>query len=139
MTTANIFKKLQEKGFRLTERRKAIVTILAEHKPIGVTEVIARLAKQKLQTNKTTVYREIDFLVENQIASEVRVPGVRETFYEINDSHHHHLVCDQCKCVAEVDLPEKLCDFKNKIKTKNFIILNHHLEFTGLCAHCQKN
>ena len=51
---------------------------------------------------------------------------------------HHHLICNICNAVIEVedDLLEQL---EEKIKKQyKFKILDHSVKFYGICEECQK-
>lgn len=105
--------------------------------PLAAPEILQALEKKKLAVNKTTVYRELDFLLEQDIAQEVEF-GDKKKRYEISDKHHHHVVCVECKNVEDVDLQQDLDEAERKIaKQKGYTIINHSLEFFGLCANCK--
>ena len=52
---------------------------------------------------------------------------------------HHHLICTRCNAVIEVedDLLEELEDRIGK--EYEFKIVDHSLQFFGICKQCQKN
>jgi len=134
----NILKGLREQGHRVTKIRREIVGMLEDTKvPLAAPEILEVLKKKKLDANKTTVYRELEFLVEQNIAQEVEF-GDKKKRYEISDKHHHHVVCVECKQVEDVDLQADLDGVEKKIaKQKGYKIINHSLEFFGLCANCK--
>lgn len=130
---------LKSKGHRITKARKAIIGIFENEKmPLSVGELGAKLKKQRIKVNKTTLYREIDFLQSQKIITEINL-GEDKKRYEIADNaHHHHLVCLNCKKVDDIDLQNDLSKQEVQIKkTKNFKVINHSLEFFGLCKNCQ--
>jgi len=137
-TQENILKGLREQGHRVTKIRREIVGMLEDTKvPLAAPEILEVLKKKKLDANKTTVYRELEFLVEQNIAQEVEF-GDKKKRYEISDKHHHHVVCVECKQVEDVDLQADLDGVEKKIaKQKGYKIINHSLEFFGLCANCK--
>lgn len=96
------------------------------------------LQKAKL-TNKTTIYRELFFLLENNFIKEVEF-GDGKKRYEItlNKPHHHHVVCLNCKEIVNIPLEKELDEEENKIeKITNFKLTSHMLEFFGLCPNCK--
>ena len=133
-----ILKRLRERGNRITKVRREMVALLVKAQaPLAALDILQVLEKKKLQVNKTTVYRELDFLGENNIVQEVEF-GDKKKRYEISDKHHHHVVCVQCKRVEDVDLEKDLDMEERKIaKQKGYKIINHSLEFFGLCAKCK--
>lgn len=113
---------------RLTKARSKILDILknAQH-PLSASDFV-----DKVKVNKTTIYREFDFLIEKGLVEEVDF-GDRKKRYELKGSsdHHHHLVCLDCKDVSNVTIEE------NFQIPKDFKVVKHSLEFFGLCANCQ--
>ncbi len=138
MAKHNISQQLKQRGFRLTPKREFIVNILAElGKPISVPELQSLLMNEKININKTTVYRELYFLRDEGIVSEVQL-GKNKKYYEISHNHHHHLICTKCESISDIELDNDLKDTEQKIKKNNkFLVLNHSLEFFGLCRNCQ--
>lgn len=142
MDTASILNQLKKQGFKITRGRKMVIEIIATcDTPISPLFLFRRLHEKNLLVNKTTVYRELEFLKEQNIIREIQF-GERNKRYEIlNSNHHHHIVCKKCKQVEEIvsnSLEEKLDLLEKEIfQMKNFGGINHSLEFFGLCARCQ--
>ncbi|TNF54548.1 transcriptional repressor [bacterium] len=137
--SAAIFKRLREKGYRLTSARKAIVNIFLKRKePLSVSELRIFLERNSIHVNKTTVYREIEFLLARKMIRELQI-GDRIKRFEIwPDDHHHHLICTNCKKVECVEMESCLVnEEKNMAARKKFKIFNHSLKFFGLCENCQ--
>lgn len=126
--------------FRNTPIRIAILKIFSKIKnPLTTQELLNALKEKGLKANKTTIYRQLESLRTNYLINEVRFND-RNIRYELNkkNNHHHHLVCVKCKKVKDVILPEDL-HYQEKIiwKKNNFKVLQHYLEFFGLCKNCQ--
>jgi Fur family ferric uptake transcriptional regulator len=125
--------------FKKTPARLAISEFLSGVKaPVDVEQIIEYLRLQKLDTNKVTVYRILDFLFKNQIIDRVEFGEGKYRYEFKTNHHHHHLVCTSCGRVQDVEanVVEKL---ENEIqKNKNFKVQSHSMEFFGLCSACQK-
>ena|ERR1035437_3535877 len=125
-------------NFKKTPARLAISEFLTgANTPVDAEQIIQYLRSQKLDTNKVTVYRTLDFLFKNQAIDRVEF-GEGKYRYELKKNHHHHLICTNCGKVQDVEgnLVENL---EKKIQEdKGFMIQGHSLEFFGLCANCQK-
>lgn len=94
--------------------------------PVSASDLL-----KKIKVNKTTIYRELDFLVDKGIVNEVNF-GDRKKRFELKDlEHHHHLVCLNCKSVEDVNINESFN------VPKSFKVIKHNLEFFGFCASCQ--
>ncbi len=134
------FDLLKYNGARITKTRRAVIELFShENRPLSVAEILLYLKKQGILVNKTTVYREMEFLLEKSIVTAVFLDE-KHTKYELNLGHHHHLLCRQCGNIEEVEMKEieELFDLiEKKLKKKmKFTNIVHNLEFFGLCHHC---
>jgi Fur family transcriptional regulator, ferric uptake regulator len=133
MKAEKIIRQLKERKFRITPDRTGIISILCTtHSPIS-----AELLVKKIKCNKTTAYRELDFLQKNSVVQEVDfADGIKR--YELNDlNHHHHLICVKCKSVQDIVLKENMDGEESRIlRLKKFHVSKHNLEFFGYCQNC---
>ncbi|WKZ57953.1 MAG: transcriptional repressor [Bdellovibrionota bacterium] len=142
MKTAHVLSEnLRAAGHRLTKARSALLDIfLAAASPLSAPQLIAELGKRKLPVNKTTVYRELEFLMSQGIIRQIDLLDGRK-HYELSSggAHHHHLVCNRCGTVQCIDLPRGLDRITSAIKrTHAFEVTSHVLEFFGLCQRCSR-
>lgn len=130
--------ELRGRGFRLTRARKAVVTLLAcIDAPQSIPEILGALRKKGLAFNKTTVYRELAFLVKEGVAKEVHVSDEKR-YYELAGEHHHHTICMRCGDIRDVLFRENLLHVERVLSERNgFRVLEHSLEFFGLCSGCK--
>jgi Fe2+ or Zn2+ uptake regulation protein len=134
-----ILERLRRAGHRLTRGRKAIVGVFSGARaPLTVGEVHASLGRKGVSVNRTTVYREVDFLKGQGLLREIRL-GDGQGRYELRSgSHHHHLVCIRCRSIQCVELRQCLALAEEQIvRESNFRVMEHSLELFGLCADCQ--
>lgn len=133
-----LLKELKEKGYRITKVRSFIVEYLASHKkPVDALVIQSKLAQLVKKVNKTTIYREIDFLLSQGIIKEVHFGDSKKRYEIANLPHHHHLVCKGCDGVQDVILKNELETVEQEIARKSkFKIENHTLEFFGVCSKC---
>ncbi len=111
---------------------------LASRVPLSAVELNSRLAAVNITVNKTTVYREIDFLKKQEIIRELQFGDGKKRFEKWPDNHHHHLVCISCDSIECIEMEGCLeAEEKKILKENNFITINHSLEFQGICAKCQ--
>jgi len=126
---------LKEKGHRFTSQKKTVFHSL-KHKPQTVLEILNILTEKKNPMDKTTVYRILMSFEELGIVREVNL-GDRETRYELTSKeHHHHLVCEKCKSIDDIELNEDEL-LKEVKKRSSFAVKSHSLEFFGTCKKCQ--
>ncbi|HEY1074326.1 MAG TPA: transcriptional repressor [Patescibacteria group bacterium] len=140
MTSAHtILESLKLTGARMTRLRVALVGLFCDDiTPVDYGVIANYLLSQGIIVNKTTIYRELEYLLEHNVIQEVDL-GERKKRYELVGHHHHHLICTGCEAVEAVHLDDHLHDHELRIlKEKKFKVTRHMLEFFGLCGMCQK-
>lgn len=138
--SANIIDDLRSAGYRLTPARRVLVSILSDaSSPLGVPELIELMADSGASVNKTTVYRELEFLRQREFVTEVLVgDGLRRFELMPEGHHHHHLVCKECNKVECVEVERCVGEEVSQIeKISDFKITEHSLKFFGLCGKCR--
>jgi len=134
----DVITQLRAKGFRITKLRQTLLELLfLSNSPLSVPEILANLKKKRLVVNKTSIYRELEFLLAEDLLGEVDfLDGSKR--YERHSHHHHHLVCSQCKHVTCIDACVDLSPFYSRASKLGFIVDKHVLEFFGRCSRCQR-
>ena len=130
---------LKKSGERITPIRRALLENFCHYlKPQTPQELLTYLEKKGLMANKTTVYRQLEIMVQIGVIQEINFSD-RSKRYELSSKdHHHHLVCQNCKKIEDINLDNDLDKQEKKIWKKNhFRVLQHSLEFFGLCSKCQ--
>jgi Fe2+ or Zn2+ uptake regulation protein len=129
---------IRASGFRLTKARRTLFDVLKEEaRPRTAPEIAALMKKRGTSADKTTVYRELAFLLARGLVQAVQF-GDRQKRYELRSGHHHHLVCTSCGVVIDVALKGDLDAIERRLARKTgFRIDDHALEFFGLCAECR--
>lgn len=135
-----ILQQLKETGFRITKTRRAVVDIFCSTgRPLSVEELLDFLAERGHEVNKTTVYRELEFLEAQHIVREVQLGQDRKRFELTHGPHHHHIRCLHCGMITDVSIPNELKTATGHIENQTgFTVLDHSLEFVGLCKNCKK-
>lgn len=136
-TVKSVAQQLHNKHLRVTPIRVALLTLLgAGHAPRSVGELLGSLRKH--QPNKTTLYRELAALVGVGLVRVVQL-GDRSMRYEATSQpHHHHVVCVDCGKTNDVFVDQDIERHARAVsRSTRFKVLNHSLEFFGLCASCQ--
>lgn len=132
-----IHEAIRASGGRLTKTREAIVGMLSESGCLmSKADIVAGLGKRKIVPDRSTVYRELVFLSENAIVRKSVLAGTE--YYEIPDSHHHHLVCLKCHSIEKVEMRDQLAAREKSLARKSgFAIISHSLDFYGYCHRCR--
>lgn len=119
MNNLNIIEELKSKGHKITKVRLALVEILTKTStPLSIEELIKKLQEERLNPNKTTVYREIEFLNTLGVAQGVDF-GEGKKRYESSVDYHHHIICINCKKVKDIKMEKDLDSFSAKIANNN--------------------
>lgn len=135
---------LKKKGYKLTPQRRAILDIIVEceGKHLTAEEIYDEVKKTCPEIGLATVYRTIALLEEIGVVSRLNLNDGCSRYELIHgdENHmHHHLICNRCNAVIEVedDLLEELEDRISK--EYEFKIVDHSLQFFGVCKQCQNN
>ncbi len=139
MVISELEQKIRERNGRMTRVRKAMLDFFVTAKtPLTPSAITDSLAKRKITANRTTIYREIRFLTDAGVIHEVRLTG-RGRSFELKNGHRHHLICLACDTVKSILSDEYLDDEEKRLlRDEQFQVLDHSLEFYGLCEKCIK-
>jgi Fur family ferric uptake transcriptional regulator len=125
---------LQTAGLKVTPRRIAVLSALAQaDAPLDVEKVKKQV---NTQMDTVTVYRIIEALLHAGLVK--RIDFQEGKFrYELNQHHHHHLVCRSCEKVIPFAESQCLGISDAEIKKKfGFQVNDHSLEIFGKCHRC---
>ena len=138
MNIETVYKTIKAKGKRLTKVRKAIIEILIQSPCLLSTfDLLSKLKARKIQPDRSTMYRELMFLVQNHIINKNII--AQKDYFELPTDHHHHLVCTGCNAIKKVVMGNHLAKEEKQLeKNHEFTITNHSVEFYGLCKNCRK-
>lgn len=139
--TESILTVLKDRGHRITKVRRALLDVFhLSAGPVSVIELGEALAASGLRPNKTTFYREVEFLVKEGILHEVDLLDGRKR-YELAHikGQHHHLVCRSCNAVRCVEIEQDVEQLGKKVASQfNFQVQSQVLEFFGYCGDCKQ-
>lgn len=136
--SGDITVKLSRRGYRLTPQRMMILEeVGAANDHISADEIYTRVCDRYPHLNISTVYRTLELLKELGLVTETDMGDGRVRYHSIIKGHHHHLVCQVCGCI--IDLDEKaLLPLKNTLLQKyGFNADLKHLAIFGQCGKCK--
>jgi Fur family ferric uptake transcriptional regulator len=67
----------------------------------------------------------------------IEVGGTQKRFDATTEAHYH-IRCSACGKVDDIDLPVINELVAQAAGTTSYLILGHHIEFTGICKACQQ-
>ena len=120
--------------------RQVLEALLSSHRPLGAYEVIDRLAKSMPRPAPITVYRALDFLMENGLVHRIES---RNAFLACAHDHDAtamvaFLICDRCGSVGEIPAAPVAQSLQAAARASGFVPKLSVVEIAGTCAHCQK-
>src|SRR5246127_6022189 len=85
-------------------RRQVLEALLSSHRPLGAYEIIEELAKTKPRPAPITVYRALDFLMQNGLVHRIES---RNAYLACASGHDEYatmafLICERCGLVGEI-------------------------------------
>jgi Fur family ferric uptake transcriptional regulator len=135
----DIVRKLSEKGYRLTPQRIMIVSAIEDSDGhISAEEIYAQVAAKYPQVNVSTVYRTLELLKQLGLVTETDFGEGRVRYHPAGKGHHHHLVCQDCGAIIDLD-ESILSDLKSALlREYQFSADLRHLAIFGRCVKCRK-
>jgi len=132
-----IIQKLRDNGHKITPQRLAIVKILAKSKTHPSVEDIYDQIKKDFPTmSLATVYRNIVLIKSLGEVLELGFPDGSNRYDGNKPFPHPHVICIKCKTIVDPDL-DSLDNMKKEVAVEtDFKILNHRLDFFGICSTC---
>jgi len=127
----------RRRGLALTVQRRAVFEELADRRDHPTADQIYDAVHGRLGgLSRTTVYRVLETLVEAGLARKVHHADAVVRYDPVTE-RHHHLVCERCGRLVDLDdsvvprmpLPDA--------KGTGFRIRDYSVSFTGLCSRCR--
>jgi len=134
-----ISRKLTDRGYRLTPQRLMVVKAVEDaENHISAEEIYAQVSAYYPQMNISTVYRTLETLKAEGLVTETDMGDGRVRYHCMGKGHHHHLVCQ--KCGAVIDIEEAALDtLREAVRNRyGFDVDMKHLALFGRCARCRE-
>jgi Fur family zinc uptake transcriptional regulator len=126
------------RGLRLTEIRQQVLELIAgSEKPIKAYDLLDRLKDDRSNAAPPTVYRALDFLIENGFIHKLQSINAYVSCHHPSVVHHvPFLICDQCESTTEI-CDERVAKLLNEqAKALGFKARAQTLEVHGVCQRC---
>jgi Fur family ferric uptake transcriptional regulator len=140
VSTVDLEAVLRAKGVRPTRQRLAVLDELAGERDDATAQALwQRLRERGDQTiGLATVYRTLALLHEHGVVDALsHHEGERCYRLCATAGHHHHLLCERCHRVVEIDDCD-LGDWVDRIARRHgFVASEHRVEISGLCEECR--
>jgi Fur family ferric uptake transcriptional regulator len=129
--------RLRRLRVRVTPQRLFVLEALELNSGHMTAEEIMRWASRRYPAlNLATVYRALDLLTEVGLVAQTDLGGGAASYELVGDAPHHHLACEGCGAVIEMD--EALLEGlrAEALRVYGFHARPRHLAIFGLCQGC---
>jgi Fur family transcriptional regulator, ferric uptake regulator len=130
-----------ERGIRMTEQRRAILSVMeTASKHLDASQILRKAQKLDASVDRSTVYRTIQLMKRHGLIDELDLMHINGEghYYERRPGRDHiHMACLRCGKIIEFvsDGFEKL---KQQVERDcRFHVLVSRLEIGGYCARCR--
>jgi Fur family zinc uptake transcriptional regulator len=135
------------RGAKLTDlRRQVLGLVLSSTKPAGAYDILNALREDHKGAAPPTVYRALDFLLEQGLVHKVESLSAFVGCAHDADHGHSHpatdhaaqfLICRTCGRATEFDNPDVLAALQKIADTVGFLVETSLVEAKGLCDNCR--
>jgi Fur family ferric uptake transcriptional regulator len=132
-------KLLQSAGLKNTQARRDVLKVLSDATiPLSVEQILETLHMGQKKTDRVTVYRTVNTLCDANILSRIEFGEGRARFELSTLPHHHHLICQSCGNVSDVEVCLEDSKIRQLEKDASFHVSHHSLDFYGTCDKCAR-
>jgi len=118
-------------------RKKVLELIWKSHKPVKAYDLLAQLSSEDFVEKPPTVYRALDFLIENNLIHRIES---QNAYIGCSTNHTNmdskFLICDSCNEVEELSAPKIHKTLNEVSKKQGFKPDQINIEIHGTCAQC---
>jgi Fur family ferric uptake transcriptional regulator len=130
--------RLAAAGERVTRQRLLVADALASHGlQITAQDLYERLRRRQPRIGRATVFRTLEALVTAGVARRLEQDGHVYGYVACRPEHHHHLACDRCGRVEEIEEGYITPVAERVAADLGFTIDDARQDFYGLCAECR--
>lgn len=128
-----------QRGERLTPlRRRVLQIVMAADRPLGAYDVLGRLAAERGRVAPPTVYRSLDFLVDQGLVHKVlSVNGFVACSTATRPHDAQLFICGTCGSSVEIPKRTAARTVEDEAKSLGFTIESVVLEVRGCCSTCR--
>jgi Fur family ferric uptake transcriptional regulator len=131
---------LRTRGHRLTPQRRLVLEALQQGgRHLSADEIAQQIAVRypSISVDPTTIYRTLRWLRDVDLVSETSLGQNHMVYALLSDHNHHHLVCEHCSGVIEID-SGLLEPVRRELEARyGFTARLAHISIFGLCAGCR--
>jgi len=129
------------RGVRLTDTRRDVLRLILEAKePVGAYALLDRLRERTGAGKPPTIYRALDFLLEQGLIHRVERLNAFVSCHDEADHQHaaQFLICRSCGRVTELEDADVAAAIGAVARSKGFAPARVTVEVDGTCTQCQE-
>ena len=128
----------QARDVNLTATRRRVLELVWQgHEPVKAYEIIDNFKASHQATKPPTVYRALDFLMENGLVHRIESLNAFVGCARPDNPHQaNFFICTNCHRANEIDSRKIAATFENLAHQQNFTISHKTIEVYGLCSSC---
>ncbi|MGW8160846.1 MAG: Fur family transcriptional regulator [Desulfobulbales bacterium] len=125
-----------DNNMRLTSQRQVILEELQKVTSHPTANEVFDMVRKRLpRIGLGTVYRNLDLLADMGIIRKLEIGGEQKRF-DGDTSPHYHIRCVKCNRVEDIFIKKNRGLEKSAAACCDYKILDHHVEFSGICSSC---
>lgn len=139
VTAERAARSLQDLGYRLTPQRIMILEAVLESDDHVTAEDLYEQVKTRYpHISFSTVYRTMELLRDAGFVTQTDLGGGRWQYHQVDKATHHHLICQGCGHVAEVE-EGVFAGLQRELRERHgFDATLTHFAIFGRCGNCRK-
>ena len=120
---------------RDTTQRRIIRKVFEDlNRPVRPEEVLVHAQKSLAGVGMATIYRTINWLLEEKWLQSVPLPGHAVAYEVAGKAHHHHFHCNACQQTLDINgCPGDL----SHLVPSGFQASHHDIVIYGTCSTCK--
>ncbi|MBI2952871.1 MAG: transcriptional repressor [Chloroflexi bacterium] len=135
---ADTTRSLEKLGYRMTPQRMFVLRAVDESRGhVSADDIFASVRAQFPRISFSTIYRTLDLLQEIGLITKSDLGAGRVQYHRADEAHHHHLVCQRCGGIVDLDEQELEPLWEALRKRYNFKACERHMAIFGNCRQCQ--
>lgn len=134
--------QLAERGIRMTDQRRAILSVIeTAKKHLDASQILRKAQRVDASVDRSTVYRTLELLKRHGMIDELDLMHLKGEghYYERKLGRDHiHMACLRCGKVSEF-VSERFDSLKSQLEQEcRFRIVVARLEVGGYCTDCRR-
>ena len=138
LTERKVAAILRQHSYKLTPQRRVVIQAIASNQDhLTPTAIYERVHQHHPNIGFVTIYRTLEILAQLGLICELHAGGSCRSYTISAPGHHHHLICERCSAIIDVDESLFLPIQQTLFKEYSFRANINHFAIFGRCINCQ--